>query len=76
MGQRKQAHLTQRALLALLRNWNALNSALMGLDERQVRLLLAYEKRTKNRLSYALRLHARLSRLRGERERRALVVEA
>lgn len=73
---RKQARLTRGKLLALLANWNTLNGALMRLSEEEVGLLLAHERSGKNRLSYTLRLHARLTRLRSERERRGLAASA
>jgi hypothetical protein len=64
------------ALLALLANWNTLNRALMGLGEDEVARLLLWERDGANRLTFALRLHSRLNRLRRERERRALAKEA
>jgi hypothetical protein len=63
---------SRTALLALLGNWNTLNGAMMGLSEGEVVELLSKERRGANRLSFALRLHSRLNRLRRERERRTL----
>ncbi len=57
----------------LLGNWNTLNENLMGLSEQQVGRLLTYEKHHNNRITFILRLHSRLNKLRRERERRVLV---
>lgn len=56
-----------------LRNWGALNAALMELEEPAVAKLLEREKRGRNRLAFTLRIHARLNRLRRDRERHNLV---
>lgn len=61
-----------KAAVDLLQNWNTLNKALLGLKEEQVLGLLERERAEKNRLSYTLRLHSRLSRMRRERERREI----
>lgn len=59
---------------AALANWTALNDALRATtDEATVARLLAAERSGENRLTFTLRIHARLSKLRRERERRALV---
>lgn len=63
---------TRKAKSNLLENWNVLNEALMGLGEEDVALLLAHEQRHRNRLTFTLRLHSRLNRLRRERERREI----
>jgi hypothetical protein len=60
----------------LLGNWNTLNKGLMKLTEAEVALLLAHEQRTQNRITFTLRLHSRLNKLRSERERRALAQSA
>ncbi len=60
-------------LLRLLDNWVKLNNKLMTLKEREVAQLLSYEIKNRNRLTFTLRLHARLNRLRWERERIDLV---
>lgn len=60
----------------LLANWNTLNGAIMGLGEVEVARLLDSEVGGANRLTFVLRLHSRLNRLRRERERRALAKEA
>lgn len=57
----------------LLRNWNRLNEALMGLTEADVSKLLAAERDGRRRPNYLLRLHSRMSRLRHQRERRELL---
>ena len=59
-------------LLKVLDTWVALNAATPRLQESDVGKLLAYERDTRNRLTFVLRLHARLNRLRRERERREL----
>lgn len=60
-------------LLKLLGNWNTLNASLMKLKEREVAQLLAHERANKKRLTFMLRLHARLNKLKSERERVAIV---
>jgi hypothetical protein len=63
----------QARLIKLLRNWNTLNASLMKLKERDVAQLLACERANKKRLTFMLRLHARLNKLKSERERIDLV---
>jgi hypothetical protein len=63
-------------LRKLLKNWNTLNKALMDLKERDVARLLAHEEANDKRLTFLLRLHARLGVLRRTRERVALVHKA
>jgi hypothetical protein len=53
----------------LLAGWSQLNSGLMGLSESDVVKLLALEQAGKARLRFLLRIHNRLSKLRGIRER-------
>lgn len=55
-----------------LQDWAALNEAVMRLDEDGVARLLRLERGGRNRLTFTLRLHARLNRLRRERERKEL----
>lgn len=62
--------------LTLLGDWLALNKALPRLREAQVAKLLEHEQAHKGRLTFTLRLHARLNRLRRERERRDLATRA
>lgn len=71
MGKRKAG-----APVALLENWNRLNKGLMALSEDDVARLLAHEKSHRNRLTFTLRLHSRLNRMRRERERRGLARSA
>lgn len=66
----------RRAAIALLDNWNTLNKGLMALGEKDVARLLAHEEANRNRLTFTLRLHARLNRLRRERERQGLALSA
>lgn len=63
-------------LARLLRNWNVLNAALMDLPEEDVTRLLAHEEQNDNRLTFTLRLHSRLNKLRWQRERGVLAVSA
>jgi hypothetical protein len=63
-------------LIKLLKNWNTLNAALMDLTEREVAQLLSHEQENDNRITFILRLHARMNKLRSERERRALARSA
>lgn len=56
----------------LLQNWLELNRRLMDLDEADVFKLLQHEKAHKARVRIMLRLHNRLSKLRGARERAEL----
>lgn len=67
MGRKEKA-----ALVRLLGNWNTLNARLMELGEDEVGSLLEAEKAGQNRISFVLRLHSRLTKLRRERERREL----
>lgn len=64
------------AKFTLLDNWNTLNAKLMGLTEGDVARLLAYERAHQNRLTFTLRLHSRLNRLRRGRERAGLARSA
>jgi hypothetical protein len=63
-------------LLKLLDNWNTLNASLMKLKEKEVALLLSHEQSSRNRITFTLRLHARMNKLRSERERRVLAKSA
>lgn len=58
--------------ISLLDNWNTLNGALMALTEEQVSALLAHERENRGRLTFTLRLHSRINRLRRVRERSAI----
>lgn len=60
------------ALIALLDNWVTLNERLMELREQEVAALLSHEKKNRNRITFVLRLHSRMNKLRRERERRVL----
>lgn len=55
-----------------LHDWGTLNRALMKLAEPAVTRLLRRERDGRNRLTFTMRIHARLNRLRRERERREL----
>lgn len=59
----------------LLSTWEALNAGIFDLSEAQLQELLAEEKAGKHRKMFVLRIHSRLNRLRGQRERRQLLSE-
>lgn len=63
-------------LTSLLKNWVVLNLELMNLKERDVARLLAHEEKNGKRITFLLRLHARLNVLRRTRERIRLVHKA
>lgn len=67
------APLEPTELDATLATWTGLNDRLPKLDEPTVCALLDRERLGRNRLTFVLRLHSRLNRLRRERERRELV---
>lgn len=55
-----------------LKNWRTLNTKLQTINEDECRVLLKVEQRGKKRLSTLLRIYARYSVLRKEREMREL----
>lgn len=57
---------------ALAKPWVEFNAVLMKLSEAEVAQALDHEKTHQRRLTFTLRLHSRLNRLRRERERTAL----
>lgn len=57
----------------LLRSWHTLHDGIMELGEKEAGLLLQDERAGERRLHMLLRLHARLSKLRQDRERAELV---
>lgn len=59
-------------LEALLQNWIVLNDNLLDISEKGVVQLLEYEQKHQNRITFVLRLHSRLNKMRRERERRAI----
>lgn len=59
-------------LIRLLGNWNTLNEDLLSLKEPDVVQLLEYEKKHANRITFVLRIHSRLNKMRRERERRVI----
>lgn len=59
-------------LILSLRNWNVLNEMLMGYKEKDVAFLLDHETKHANRITFTMRLHSRLTKLRRERERKVL----
>lgn len=62
----------KKAVTDPLRDWATLNVALMKMAEPDVVALLARERRGADRLTFTLRIHARLNRLRRDRERHEL----
>lgn len=59
--------------LSALVNWPALNAALMTLtNEAQLQTLLQTERVGKNRPTFTKRIHARLNKVRADRERAEL----
>lgn len=78
-GKKKRALRTAHLRVArtdVLRTWLGLNAVLRTLSEAEVVRLLEAERNGKNRLTFKLRLHSRLNRLRRERERRGLARES
>lgn len=72
-GRSKILRGARAAALEKLRNWSDLNRKLMAMSEDEVAELLEVERtHGKGRLTFLLRLQARLNRLRRERERAAL----
>jgi hypothetical protein len=59
-----------KSVTDLLGNWNVLNENLLTLNEAEVKTLLAWEKEHANRITFIMRLHSRMNKLRRERERR------
>lgn len=57
----------------LLGSWQGLNEGIFRLTEDELESLLAEEQKGKNRKMFVLRIHSRLNRLRGQRERRRLL---
>jgi hypothetical protein len=64
--------MTKPELDEALRDWVALNKALMLMDEANIQTLLAHEKAHRARLRVMLRLYHRLSKLRATREKAEL----
>lgn len=56
----------------VLATWEGLNAALRSCTEAEAQELLATELAGKRRRVFVLRIHCRLNRLRGARERREL----
>lgn len=59
----------KKPVAADLGNWIEFNRAIMEMDESAVASLLERERKGKARLTFMLRLNARLSKLRRKRER-------
>ena len=57
-----------------LSTWNSLNAFLSMASEQNCHELLHLEKRGKCRLTFLLRIHSRLNKVRADRERRELGV--
>lgn len=61
-----------RDLAAMLESWVSLNDTLSALTEAELAALFVLERGGKNRASFVRRIHARLSRVRTNRERQEL----
>ena len=55
-----------------LRTWEGLNEALMKIDEKEIQKLLKTELAGRRRAAFTKRIHARLNKVRADRERREL----
>ncbi len=53
----------------VLKSWNALNEAIMGMNEEDCNLLLNQEKSGRARKQFLKRIHSRINYLRAKRER-------
>jgi len=65
--------LTKEELARRLKDWAQLNKDIMTWPEEEIQQALDYEKKNRARVRVLLRLQNRLSKLRGQRERKALL---
>jgi hypothetical protein len=65
--------LTAQELTARLKDWGQLNKDVMSWTEDEIQQALEHEKANRARVRILLRLQNRLSKLRGQRERKALL---
>ena len=52
-----------------LESWDALNSAIMQMDEAEAKVLLDHELKGRKRSQFVKRIHSRINKLRADRER-------
>lgn len=65
--------INRKTLEKALTSWNDLNAVIMQCtSETEVAEILAAEQAGKNRRMFTLRIHSRLNKLRGQRERKEL----
>lgn len=55
-----------------LASWDALNAAIMEMDEKQAQALLKKELVGRKRTMFVRRIHSRINKLRADRERKEL----
>ena len=65
--------MTERWENDILQRWTGLTKFITVADEQQCLDLLAAEKRGQKRLTFLLRIHSRLNKVRADRERATLV---
>ena len=59
-----------------LKSWEALNSAIMKMDEAEAKVLLQHELKGRKRGQFLKRIHSRINKLRADRERLELEGQA
>ena len=59
-----------------LESWEALNTHLLNVGEKECLRLLAAERAGDRRLTFLLRIHSRLNKIRAQRERKELEIVA
>jgi hypothetical protein len=65
--------LASQELASRLKDWGQLNKDIMTWPEDEILQAIEYEKKSRARVRVLLRLQNRLSKLRGQRERKALL---
>lgn len=68
-GRKKAPKPVLENVVEVLDTWNGLNSFVISADEDECQRLLDEELRSRKRLTFALRIHSRLNRVRATRER-------
>lgn len=76
MPSKKQGGPARASVKDALANWSACNEYLRDCSEQEAQKLLAAERSGKGRVQYLLRAHARMNRLRAQRERAELLQES
>lgn len=64
--------MTKKTTRPELESWDALNKAIMDMDEAQAQVLLKYELAGKKRSQFVKRIHSRINKVRAVRERKEL----